>query len=169
MLKAASATQKKKVEEQLEGSNNMISSIKVQLAAYEAALEFKQQALQVSPPLSGIDSKDGKDRKKALKKDISTLKSTKKTLEKQIGSSKEKSKTPKVELIAQLEQLNEKLNAMKTELEDLEGKKRDHIDIVSAPKYYYEFVFSTDFNNITLIIMTLLYFQVCITFLAQSA
>jgi len=136
MLKVAiSAVQKKKVEEQLEGSNNKIASIKAQLVGFESALEIKQQAFEASAPPPSADSrdpKDAKERKKTLKRELTTIKATKKTLEKQIASSKEKNKTPKTDLVEQLDDVNEKMKKMTVELEELDRDKRDHIDIVTT-------------------------------------
>jgi len=160
MLRVAiSAVQKKKVEEQLEGSNNKIASIKSQLVAFEFALEIKQQAFQASasqPAADSKDPKDAKERRKTLKRELTTIKATKKTLEKQIASTKEKNKAPKTDLVEQLDEVNGKMEKMRVELEDLEGNKRDHIDIVTQPPSF-RFV-SFRFVSLRVDQMTVIYY-----------
>lgn len=135
MIKIVPAAQKKKVEEQLEGSNNMISSIKAQLASYEAALEHKQEALVASNQASN-ETKESKERKKFLKRELTTLRATRKTLEKQI-SSKDKGKSSKDDVSEQLEQVNQQISGMKVELETLEGTKKKEFDMV----FFFIFLF----------------------------
>jgi len=144
-LKVSAGAAQQKAQEQLEGLNNKISSIKSQIANYQSILESKQSVQQ--------DSGEN-ERKKMIKKEIASLRSVRKAFEKQISTSREKNKQPKAEQIEQYEQAKEKIAALKLELKGAEDEEPndlgalessvDLLDDYDAEYLGHEFVIKKD-------------------------